>query len=104
MARDLAIKVRQDLLLFTFQVQLLGHFLLSPWNIHRLELEDLMLQFRNLALSCLALLNIYLVSRARDMAHEVEARIAFSPIVQAQVVDFEVYGGIAVVLHRAIVV
>ena len=71
-ARNLAIKVRQDLLLFTLQVQLLRHILLDPRGI-RFELVDLIFHFNDLVLSCLALLSFCLVPRARDMMHEVEA-------------------------------
>ena len=71
-ARDLAIKVRQDLLLFTFLVQFLRHILLDPHGI-RFELVDLIFHFNDLVLCCLALLNFCLVPRARDMMHEVEA-------------------------------
>ena len=72
-ARNLAIKVLQDLQLFTLLVQLLRHILLDPRDIHRFELEDLIFHFNDLVLSCLALLSFCLVPRARDMMHEVEA-------------------------------
>ena len=96
--RDLPIEVRQDLLFFTFLVQLVRHILLNPRDIYRLELEDLMFHFSYLVLNRFTPLYICLVPRACDMLHEVEARIAFSPIVQAQVSDCEVCGEIAVLL------
>ena len=95
-ARDLLIEVCQDLLLLTFLVQLVRHILLNPRDIYRLELEDLMFHFSYLVLRRLTPLNICLVPRALDMLHEVEARIAFCPIVQAQVGNCKVFGRIAV--------
>ena len=94
-ARDLLIEVCQDLLLLTFLVQLVRHILLNPRDIYRLELEDLMFHFSYLVLRRLTPLNICLVPRALDMLHEVEARIAFCAIVQAQIGNCEVDGRIA---------
>ena len=62
----------QDRLPRALLVQSLGHILLNLRDFHLLELDNLMVELRYLALYSLALLDIGLTFRALNLLHKVE--------------------------------